>query len=90
MRAPRLVNHGRNEKSGNQGAIGVGSDYFRLDNFFGDDDHAARGARAIHRDAKIAPHVRVAITVGALHLNDGDVGFQRANGDELFFVHAAK
>ncbi len=48
-------------KPGNEGAIGVGGNYFRLDDFFRDDDYAFRGARAIHRDAKIAPQMRVAL-----------------------------
>ena len=86
MRGSGFVDHGGNQKSGNQSAIRVGGNDAWLDDFFGDDNYFAGGADGVNGDAEAAPEMRVACGVGALDLQDGDVGTQSADSDESFFA----
>ena len=86
MRASRFVNHGGNEEPRHQRAVGVGRNDTGLDDFFGHDNYFARGAGAIYRDAQAAPQMGVALRVGALHVQDRDIGTQRAHRDQSLFA----
>src|SRR5579872_4043650 len=80
MRAVWGFNDGVHQETGNDSAIRVAGDDFGFDDFFSDHDNSLGGADAFDHDAEISPAVRIAITIGALHVHNRDIGSERAHG----------
>src|SRR5579884_3034036 len=84
MRPVATVDHGIDEKTGNDSAIGIAGDHLGLNNLLGADNDTLRGANALNHDAEIPPAMRVALAISTLHVNDGDIGIQRAHCAQRF------
>src|SRR5215472_9140893 len=83
MRAEGALDYGGDQKSGNDGAVGVAGDDLARNDFFAGDDDVLGGAHTLDHDAEVAPAVRVALFIGALHVHDGEIGLDGADGVEL-------
>src|SRR5581483_4475718 len=86
MRAVAAFDHGRDEKTRNDGAIRIARDDLERDHLFRDYNHVLCGAHRLDHHAKISPAVRIALAVGALHMNDGDIGIEGAHGEQRFLA----
>src|ERR1700730_5914803 len=73
-RAPGFVYDCAHFERWTQHAVGIAHNYLTRHDFFGDQDYVARGQHGFFADTYIAPDVRVAIFVAALHMDDGYVG----------------
>ena len=52
-----------------------------VDDFFTGENDPARREGGFAHDSKVAPDMGIAVSVGALHVKNSDIGSQRANGD---------
>src|ERR1700733_203673 len=84
--AAGLVNYGGDEKTRDERAVRIRGNQFRRYDLFRDDNYLPCGSRSVYGDTKTAPNMGIAEFIGALHLQDRDIGTKRANGDEFIFV----
>ena len=73
MGAERLDHHGVHDQPGQDRAVRVGANDRLVDELLDHDDHPRRGERRLLLAAEQAPHLRVAVGVGALGVDDRDV-----------------
>src|SRR5581483_1644732 len=78
MRAERTRHHRSHQKAGDHSTIGVAGNDLRVNDLFRHHDHVFCRPHALDHHPEIAPAVRVAVAVGALHVNDGHVRIDRA------------
>ena len=82
--AEGLVDDAGNHESGNHVPIRVTQNHVVIDDLFTSKNDPFRGEARFAHDAEIAPRVRVAFAVGALHVQDGEIRLDGANGQQLF------
>ncbi len=74
MRAARHAGNRRYAMWRQQNAIGIAEQHVARNDVLGDDDDAARGQPGLAYQAQIAPAVGMTLDVGALDVQDGNVG----------------
>src|SRR5256885_1123796 len=84
MRAVGTMHHRAHHESGDDRAIGIARDYFRLNDFFRHNDDPFGGTNTLEHHAEVAPAVGVSIAVGALHMDDSDIRIQRTYCPQWF------
>src|SRR6266568_4072078 len=77
MRSPWLMHHGSYLERWPQHAVEVAQNDFTRHYFLRYQDHISGGQHGLFTYTYIAPQVRVAIFIAALHMNDRDIGMQR-------------
>src|SRR4030095_13951237 len=77
VRAVRLMYDGIDDQPGNQGTIGIGTDHRFIDDLLHYDDDVLGGKRYFLLHAEQTPQLRVPLRIGALRVEDGDIGIER-------------
>ena len=81
MGAARLVDDGDHLALGDQHAVGVGEGDLGVDQFLAAQDHGTSRQRGLLGDAERPPAVGAALGVGALDVEDREVGPQRGDAN---------
>ncbi len=76
--AHRFDDHLRDE-----GAVGIGADHIFINDLFRSNDDILRGKSNFLLLAHDAPDVRIAVLVGALHMDDPHIWDERRHRDHL-------
>src|SRR5438093_11790163 len=81
--AEGLVDDAGNHESGNHVPIRVTQNHVVIDDLFTSKNDPFRGEARFAHDAEIAPRARVALAVGALHVQAGEIRIYGATGQQL-------
>ena len=84
MCAERFTHDGVDDQARNDGAIRIGANHAGWHDLFHHGDDALRGEGRLLLTTEEAPHLYVPVGVGALRMDDRDVGVERRNGVDLF------
>ena len=84
MRARGLSNDAGNQETGYEVAIGVTQNQIVVDDLFTGEYDFGRSECRLARYAKVAPQLGVALPVRPLHVENGHIGPDGANRQQLF------
>ena len=79
----------RNDEARYHVSIRIAQDDLMLDDFFASQNDFFRRHRSFAHDAKVAPDVRVALSVRPLDVEDRHIRLDRAYRDQLFVAKRA-